>query len=135
MNMSMDLDIEEEIKNVVLEKVKKSSLLLLLGCLMYCEGALMLFILYGFRKKNIKRMNKIFRIEMIGRIMPLIIGLACSIIVFIFQNFNIIIKSEMTIEIMKNNMLSSVLLSFAIVGIISIIVLPIQEIKRLRGGN
>ena len=41
----------------------------------------------------------------------------------------------MTIELMKSNMLSSVLLSFAIVGAISIIVLPIQEIIKFRGGN
>lgn len=128
----MDVDIEEKIKDAGLEKVIKSSLLLLLGFLMYCEGGLMLFILYGFRKK---RINKIFKIKMIGKLMPLIVGLACSIIVFIFQNFNTIIKSEMTIELMKSNMLSSVLLSFAIVGAISIIVLPIQEIMKFRGGN
>ena len=64
------MDIEEKIKDAGLEKVIKSSLLLLLGFLMYCEGGLMLFILYGFRKK---RINKIFKIKMIGKLMPLIV--------------------------------------------------------------
>lgn len=126
------MDAEEKIINAIAEKIVKSSLLLLLGFLIFCEGSLMLFIIYGFRKK---RINDVFKIKMIGKLMPIIVGLACSVIVFIFQNFNKIIKSEMTIELMKSNMLSSVLLSFAIVGAISIIVLPIQEIIKYKGGN
>lgn len=126
------MGIIEQLTNAIVEKVIKSVLLLFCGLLMYFEGGLMLFLIYGHKKK---RINRIFKIKVIGYFMPLIVGAACSTIVFIFQNYNTIIKSEMTIELVKSNILSSVLLSFAIVGVISIIVLPVQEIIKFRGGH
>ena len=63
------------------------------------------------------------------------IGIAFSGLIFLFQNFVTIIESKMTLKLMENNMLSSILLSFAIVGAFSIIILPIRERKRLKGDN
>lgn len=103
---------------------------LIVVILLFIEGHLILLLIYGFEMKKIKKIHEI--------IMPLSIGIGVTGLFFLFQNFTTIIESKMTLELMESNLLSSVILSFAIVGIISVIILPIKETKRLknkRGGK
>ena len=115
----------EEVRKALLEYLTKSPLWLLCLALLFSEGHLILLLIYGFRIKRLKKIGKV--------IIPIAIGIAFSVTVFLFQNFKTIIESKMTLELMETNMLSSILLSFAIVGAISLIILPIREKKRLKG--
>lgn len=120
----------EEILNALLEYLKDSPLWLICLALLYCEGNLFLLLIYGFKFKIFKKIKKVGEI-----IIPIVMGMALSGSVFLFQNFKTIIESEMTLEIMETNMLSSIILSFAIVAVPSLIILPIREQKRLKGNN
>lgn len=115
----------EEVRKALLEYLTKSPLWLVCLALLFSEGHLILLLIYGFRIKRLKKIGKV--------IIPIAIGIAFSVTVFLFQNFKTIIESKMTLELMETNMLSSILLSFAIVGAISLIILPIREKKRLKG--
>lgn len=120
----------EEIKKALLGRLIKSPLWLICLALLFCEGHLILLLIYDFKIKRLKKIGKIGKI-----IIPMAIGIAFSGLIFLFQNFVTIIESKMTLKLMENNMLSSILLSFAIVGAFSIIILPIRERKRLKGDN
>ena len=122
--------IMDEVLNALSDYLIKSPLWLICLALLLIEGNLILLLIYGFKIKRMKKIKKIGKV-----VIPLAGGVAFSGIVFLFQNFAIIIESKMTLQLMETNMLSSILLSFAIIGAISIIVLPIRERKRLKGDN
>lgn len=120
----------EELEKALLEYLIKSPLWLICLVLLFCEGYLILLLIYGLKIKRLKKIKEVGNI-----ILPLAIGIAFSGLIFVFQNFTIIIESKLTLEIVETKMLSSILLSFAIVSVISMVVLPIRESKRLRGGK
>lgn len=117
----------EELWKALSEYLIKSPLWLICIALMICEGILFLLIMFGFNSKKIKKFGKL------KVVLP--IGIAISSLVFLFQNFTLLIESKMTLELLESNMLSSILLSFAIMCVISIISLPIHEVIRFKGGN
>lgn len=120
----------EEIKKAFLEYITKSPLWIICLALLFIEGHLILVLIYGYNMKMLKKIQKIGKF-----IIPLAISIAFSGIIFFVQNFWMIIESKMTLELMENNMLSSIVLSLAIVGAISMVILPIRERKRVRGDN
>lgn len=120
----------DEIKKALLKYFVKSPLWLVCLALLFSEGHLMLLLIYGFKMKRWKKIKKVGEF-----IIPLAIGIAFSVLIFLIQNFITIIQSKMTLKLVEDNMLSSILLSFAIIGAISVIVLPIRERKRLKGDN
>lgn len=91
-----------------------------LGC-MFLTGRLLQIVLFGFTDK----LKNFFSVQF-----ALPIGAAYSCLVLVVQNWSNIINSSFTIELLEVKVLSSSLLSFSVVGIVAIIVLPIREWRK-----
>lgn len=117
----------EKALEALISYLSKSPLWLVCIALLVCEGKLFLLIFFGFNAEKIEKFgnNKV--------VLP--IGIAISCVVFLIQNFSLIVESKMTLDLLEKSMLSSIILSFAIMCIVSIVVLPIHETLRNRGGN
>lgn len=111
-----------------LETILIDSLWIFSFFIMFIEGIMIMHLIY----KKKRKINKIIKIKFIGKFMPLTIGVLFTGLIFMIQNFNVIINSEMTLKIMHDKILSSVLISCSIISLISLIILPIRERKRVK---
>lgn len=91
-----------------------------LGC-MFFAGRLLQIVFLGFTDK----LKNFFSVQF-----ALPIGAACSCLVLVVQNWANIINPSFTIELLEVKVLSSSLLSFSVVGIVALIVLPIREWRK-----
>lgn len=122
--MDGDILMSEEIINAIVEYICKSPIWLLSLICMYLQGVLLHIIILGYSKR-LKKYNK--RFYMIA------LGASCTCISFFIRNAKYIISSKLTLQIIEEEVLASVFCSFAFIGIIAVIVLPIREIVKLKG--
>ena len=94
--------------------------LISLSC-MFLEGRLLQIILLGFTDK----LKKFFSVKY-----AIPIGAASSCLVLVAQNWVNVINPSFTVEMLEVKVLSSSLLSFSVVGVVAIIVLPIRECRK-----
>ncbi len=115
---------DEVIRNAIVEYLCKSPIWLLsLGC-MYLQGVLLHMIILGYSKK-LKKYNKTFY--------AIALGAACTCMSFFLRNWKYIFSSKITLQIIEEKILASTFCSFAFIGVLACIVLPIREIKNMKG--
>ena len=105
--------------------VLKSVLAVLCIFLFFAEGILILNMLVSFRRKE---RNFIY-----NPLIAISIGVACTLIPFLFLNFDIKLTNSLTLEIFKEHILSAVALSLPITGAVSVIVYIVKENLYMKG--
>lgn len=120
--------IMKDIPKMFLEYISMDPLWIFCVFIMLIDGIMIMHLIYKKRTK----INKLIKMKLIGKIMPLAIGVLFTVFIFVIQNFKVIIYSEMTLELMHDRILSSTLISCAITCVTCLVVLPIRERRKIK---
>lgn len=118
----------KDIPKMFLEYISMDPLWIFCVFIMLIDGIMIMHLIYKKRTK----INKLIKMKLIGKIMPLAIGVLFTVFIFVIQNFKVIIYSEMTLELMHDRILSSTLISCAITCVTCLVVLPIRERRKIK---
>lgn len=113
----------DELVKAIIEYLSKTPVFLITILCVYMQGVLVLIVFNGLVKKRLK---KIFAFP---------VGTGCSSITLVVLNFESMVTSQFSLQMLEARILPSTLLTFGIIGIVTLAVFTVKEICKLKGGN